>query len=149
MTRRQVVAISLLSFVVLTLTTVLIGKDQAGSGKDDGDNKLKAAMTERVQVAKRCLNATEQAYQAQTTTLDQLLDAQRGLKDARLDVATSQADRIKALEQWVKSAQEREQVIKLLNERGMKGGEAMHHAQALRAKLDAEIELYREQAKAE
>jgi hypothetical protein len=149
MTRKSVVAISVFSVALLVMVATLSGDDKPGAPKSDVEKKLQAALAERVPVALREFESTRAAYEAETITLDQFIAATRGLKDAELAVAATAAERIKALEGCAERARQTEKRIKPLYEVGLKGGEAVHYAQAQHARLDAEIELYREQLKTE
>ena len=116
MTRKSVVAISVFSVALLVMVATLSGDDKPSAPKSDLEKKLQAALADRVEVAKRHVAATQAAHEAQTITLDQLIDAVRRLKDAELAVATGPVDRIKSLEDCLKRTQQTELKTKLLYE---------------------------------
>ena len=146
MTRRRV-AVSLLALVTLALATTLAGGDQAPGAKSDVEKKLQEALAARAPIAQRSLQATQAAFEAQTVTFDQWVYASVALKDAKLGVATDDTARIAALDEALERASNMEKKIELLYNVGTKGGEAAQYALAQRVRLDAEIELYREQLK--
>jgi hypothetical protein len=111
------------------------------ASKEATQKILQAAREERVKAAVRYLEATGHAYDAQTVTIDQLIDALDGARDAQLAVATTAEQQIAVLEKHYAGLDDLERRTKLLFETGTRGGEAAQHALALREKLSAEISL--------
>ena len=111
--------------------------------------KLMEVLHERLKVATRCVAAVQASFDAQTVTLGDLIEAKLALNEAQLAVATTRKQRLDIMQRNVALLRQMEKKTELLYRVGTRGGEAARYARAKRTRLTAEIELMREQLKAE
>ena len=111
---------------------------------------LKKLLLERLQTVRQFAAATSAAYQTDTVTLDLLILANQELLEAELEMATAlelpstAQDRIDIYKKMIENAKQVEAKVKLLFDRGARGGEADKYYQAKAARLRMEIALQRE-----
>lgn len=115
-----------------------------GSEDLPAEARLEDLLQERVVVALKAAAATKDAYEAGAADLFRLIDAVNKLADARLAVATTEAERIKALEARVAALAEIERKVEALHKEGSRGGETDAFHTVRRERLTAEIALVQE-----
>jgi hypothetical protein len=147
MTARGFIVLAACPGLFLIATGTLAAPEKSrGKQKVTLEEKLKQVLNERVRIATRCREATRAAFDAETVSMLDLLDAMNALKDAELAVAGGMGSEWrKALRRHLKSVQQLELKTKLLYQVGTKGGEAAQYAHAQRERLSAEAELLRAQ----
>ena len=147
MTTRGLMAL-LLCFGMFTFaaTAVYTAEKVEDTKLEDLNQQRENALQERVNVAVLCREATQAAYEAETVTLWQLIDAINGEKEAKLAVSKG-SERIKVLRSHLEQMQQLELRMKMLVQVGTTGGSAVNYPLAHRERLSAEIELLEEQIK--
>jgi hypothetical protein len=127
------------------LVGVAVATAWAG-GPDDlpAEARLGDLLQERVVVAEKAAAATKDAYEAGAADVFRLIDAVNKLADARLAIATTEAERIKALEARVAALAEVERKVEALHKEGSRGGEPDTFHTVRRERQTAEIALVRE-----
>jgi len=126
----------------------LCAEPQDGESKAELEKQLQKLLLERVVTAERARDSLQAAFDAETVTLDTLIEGINKLLKARLAVAATPAEKIDALEERVRSMQENEQRIKILFELGTRGGETREYAMIQRELQTAQIALIRARLKA-
>lgn len=129
-------------------TVALCAAPQEDESKAELEKQLQRLLHERVATAERGKDAVQAAFEAETVTLDVLVEATNKLLDARLAIAATPAEEIDALEKRLESMQEIEQKIKVLYQFGIRGGEAKEYATMQRERQTAQIALIRARLKA-
>lgn len=119
---------------VLSAANVL--EDQKTAALEKRLNKL---LDERVITAERAKDALVAAFEAQTTTLFDFMDAANKLREARLAAAKTPAQELDALEKHLDLMRNVEQKIKVLYDIGTRGGEIKEYSTAQRERQSAEI----------
>jgi len=133
--------------LIATATTVAAPEKSDGKAEEKLEERLKEVLHERVRIAVRCRDATQAAFEAESVTLANLLDAMNALKDAELAVAVGPAQRLEVLQRHLDALRQTERKTQLLYNVGTKGGEAAKYAHAQRERLSAEAELLEEKIK--
>lgn len=105
---------------------------------------LNSLMKDRVATLQKCADATESAYQVNAATLEQVLDVNRELADAELQLATTRPERIAVFEKRVANAMRLEAKVQVLFNAGAKGGEEENYLRVKADRLEAQIALTRE-----
>ena len=103
------------------------------------EKRLNKLLDERVITAERAKDALLAAFEAQTTTLIDLVAALNKLKEARLAAAKTPAQELDALEKHLDVMRNTENKIKVLYNIGTRGGEAKEYSTAQRERQSAEI----------
>ena len=127
----------------LLATGAVAGAAEAKAPERPADlvEQLQRLRHQRVATAERAVDALQAAFEAETVTIFPLFEAIDKLLEARLDVATTPAEEIDALEKRLQSVRLIEQKIKVLYEIGTRGGEIKEYSTAKRERETAEIEL--------
>lgn len=100
----------------LGIVTLLYGVNAAD--KTTGSAKIKELQNQRVTVLQEVRNATAEAYKTKHAPLTDVLAATLAVLDARLDLAESQEERLKLLEEAVKHSREIEETAKTMFQSG-------------------------------
>jgi len=103
------------------------------------EKRLKELLDERVITAEQAKDALQAAFEAQTVTLFDLVNAANRLKEARLAVASTPAQELDALEKHLDLLRSTEAMIKALYDAGTRGGEAKEYTTVRRERESAEI----------
>jgi hypothetical protein len=140
MTRRNRLAVA--GLIALSVSTAVV---IAGVGTE---NQLKELFQQHLETAKRNVEATEAAYVTGACSLSELIGAEKALRDARLDTASTPAERIVVLEDHLKTISNLEQQIERLYRIAGKGGEAERFWRAKLEREGAQIDLFRETLRA-
>jgi hypothetical protein len=114
---------------------------------DKYKDELNTLLKQRVETAQYAHDAVQAAYDAETATLDWLLDAINKLIEAEVATATGQREEIAALEKHVQLIKQVEDKTKALYEKGAKGGEAKDYYTVKRERESAEIALLKKRLK--
>lgn len=130
-------------WLCLTSTLFLVAVASLAAARDrDPNAPVSPLAKERVQVAQKLYFATQAAYEAQTVTLPQLIDARRELQAAELEL-TDQVGAIKVLKKHMGLASQVEKKIEVLFKAGGVGGEAEKYLAARLDRVKVELELER------
>ena len=127
----------------VALAAVLSASALAAAADAPNEQILKLTK-ERLELVSQVHEMTLAAYRQGVTSLSDVLEARAALLDARLDACATKADRVKVLEEMVKTAEE----TKTMTERLVQSAEAPQ-SKLLKAKvhvLEARIRLEREKA---
>jgi hypothetical protein len=137
-----------LSFTLLvgTVTWLPAATDEADS-KQALQQELQVLLNARVLTARRCVEATQAAYKAETVLLSDLLDSMTRLRDAELALAITPFEELAALKLHVERVSNVEKKIKVLFDMGSRGGEANQWTAAKTALQSAEIEVLKARIK--
>jgi len=146
-TRASIVLAACVGLLLIATATVAAPEKPDFKPEEKLEEKLKEVLHERVRIAVRCREATQAAFEAETVTLANLLDAMNALKDAELAVAVGPPQRLKALQRHLDALRQTERKTQLLYKVGTRGGEAAKYAHAKRERLSAEAELLEERIK--
>lgn len=117
-------------------------KDSEQIGRDKQIVKLQI---ERRDTFRQMLEATKASYEAGTTTAERVLSAYEADLQSELEVSIDKAHRVRILENQVQSLRSFEDHIVSLHSKGAHGGEYEALLAARASRLQAEIELLREQ----
>jgi hypothetical protein len=139
-----------LCFVSLAGSTTCLAADDK---QDDTrirslEEQLKALLEYRVQTALLCLQATQAAFEAETVTLGDLLDAMNKFEDAELSMVTKPEQQLDIMKRHVTRLQQVEKKIELLYRVGTKGGEVKEYSLVKRERESAEIAVLKARIKA-
>jgi RNA polymerase sigma factor (sigma-70 family) len=121
------------------------GRDGAGLADVQLQKKLKGLMENRLDAAKEMWRARAEELVAGRTTVDVLLTASDRVTKAQLEMATSEADRLKILETQVQRLQKVQTILEVRFNTGKEN--IANVAQARCERYDAEIALERFRAK--
>ncbi len=149
MKMRQLLAVAV-CLASVTGAALLYGAAQkdASPSKAMLEQELKATLKMRVQTAQLALEAMQAAFEAETVTLDVLMDASLKLAEAQVAVASKPEEEIAALQNCVERAKQTEANIKKLFEVGTKGGAAKDYYSAKRERESAEVAVLKAQIQA-
>ena len=109
--------------------------------------QLKDLLVQRRDILRASTQEIEKAYEADVLSLEQVLESQRELLRAELDLAQTKEQRIAVYRQLAKNLTKHESYVKALYEAERRGGEAFRYHQVKAARMGAEIDLLREQMK--
>jgi hypothetical protein len=129
-------------------SVALRGAPQENPAKTDLEKLLQQLLQERVKTAERATDSLQAAFDAQAVTLDMLVEAVNKLCKARLEIATTPAEEIDALEKRFKHMTEIEHKVETLYKIGARGGEEKEYTMAKRERESAQIDLIRARLKA-
>jgi hypothetical protein len=150
MSTRWSLSIALCLVILAVSTTLLIADDKQNDMSIRLlEEQLKALLEERVQTAFLCLSATQAAFEAETVSLGDLLDAMEKLENAELSMVTKPEQEIATMKRHVTRLQQVEKKIELLYRVGTKGGEAKEYSRVKRERESAEIAVLKARIKAQ
>jgi beta-lactamase regulating signal transducer with metallopeptidase domain len=124
--------------IALSVSTAVV---IAGVGTED---QLGELLQQRLETAKRNVEATEAAYVTGICSLSELLGAEKALRDVQLDTAATAAERIVVLEDHLKTIGDLEQQIENRYRLAERGGEAERFYRVKLERESAQIDLLRE-----
>jgi hypothetical protein len=145
---RRVFAVSVCLVSLASVTTLL-----SGAKNDDEANagplqlQLQELLKERALTAQRAREATQAAFDAETTTLDVLTLALNQANKAELALARTPAEEVAALTKHLALMRDLETRIEALFNQGTRGGEASQFYHAKRERQSAEIALIKARLK--
>lgn len=116
-------------------------QDRQQSDRDDRINKL---LAERRDTLRGVVDAAMEQYISGEALLDTVIHARKGLLEAEMELATTNAERIRIHEKRVKNLRQLEDSVKDRHAAGTAGVRQVLTAKA--ARLKAEVELLRAQA---
>lgn len=124
--------------VIFSQTAVSQTQQEAAS-----DKRLNSLLTERRDTLRQVVDLVIVEYRGGAGTIEEIIQAQNALLDAELDIAKTNAERVRIREEQVKNFRELENLLKQRHE----SGSGITKSELLVAKatrLEAEINLLRE-----
>ncbi len=140
----------LATLIALGTAVLFVGTSSvllAGEEENADEARLRQLLQERVRVAEKAVESMSSAYESGTVTLDVLFEATNKLFRARMEAATTDAERFDALHERFSAMRRIEEKVHALWKSGSRGGEANAYYAAQRERLTAEIALRRAELK--
>ena len=136
--------ILLLCVVATSICTVMFCQPAASQAEQNAisDNKLNRLLIERRQALRQIVAFVESLHSQGQETLDNVIGARNRLLDAELDIAKTNAERVRIRQEKVKNFRDLEIALTQRYEGGEVTSVEVLEAKAVR--LEAEIELLRE-----
>ena len=131
--------------VLATSICIVIFSQPATSQSEQNaisDKKLNSLLAERRDTLRQIVNLVEKGHSEGSESLDNVIRARNELLDAELDIAKTNAERVRIREEQVKNFRDLENVLTQLYKNGETTNIELLEVKAVR--LEAEIELLRE-----
>jgi outer membrane protein TolC len=135
-----------LGAMLLSLATLFICTAPAVAQQRKTDPEVEAILRERVKVLREAADLLQDRHKNGGTNVDQVMDAERAVIEAELDLALSTPERIKLLEKLVENATAFEKLVERRHEVAAASTVDLRVATAIRLRAQADLLLAKKSA---